>query len=61
MKKIKLAKHNVFTFTYLFINCHCIIIAGFIYYYLEKYQGKQKHLLPFCDTKLKQFLVSGIN
>ena len=38
-----------------------LLIAGFIYYYLEKYQGKQKHLLPFCDTKLIQFLVSGIN
>ena len=38
-----------------------LLIAGFIYHYLEKYQGKQKHLLPFCDTKLKQFLVSGIN
>ena len=46
--------------TFLLISI-ALLIAGFIYYYLEKYQGKQKHLLPFCDTKLKQFLVSGIN
>ena len=28
-KNKKLAKHNVFTFTYLFINCHCIINSWF--------------------------------
>ena len=26
-----------------------------MYYYLIEYQGKQKHLLPFRDTNLKQF------
>ena len=29
------------------------LIAVNIYCYLIKYQGKQKHLLPFHDTKLK--------
>ena len=32
-----------------------------IYYYLIKYQAKQKHLLPFHNTKLKQFCVGSIN
>ena len=32
-----------------------------IYCYLLKYRAKQKHLLPFHDTKLKQFCVGCIN
>ena len=30
-----------------------LLIAVSIYCYLIKYQAKQKHLLPFHDTKLK--------
>ena len=38
-----------------------LLIAVIIYCYVIKYQGKQKHLLPFHDTKLKQFCVGSIN
>ena len=37
------------------------MIAVSIYCYLINYQAKQKHLLPFRDTKLKQFCVGSIN
>ena len=33
-----------------------LLIAVSIYCYLIKYQAKQKHLLPFHDTKLEQIL-----
>ena len=32
-----------------------------IYGYLIKYQARQKHLLPFHDTKLKQIYINNIN
>ena len=32
-----------------------------IYFYLVKYRAKQKHLLPFYDTKLKQVYINNIN
>ena len=38
-----------------------ILIAVSIYYHVIKYWTKQKHLLPFLNTKLKQFCVSSIN
>ena len=38
-----------------------LLIAVSKYYYLIKYWTKQKHLLPFLNTKLKQFCVSSIN
>ena len=36
-----------------------LVIAVSIYCYLRKNQGKQKPLLPFHDTKLKQFCVGS--
>ena len=38
-----------------------LLMAVSIYYYLIKYWTKQKHLLPFLNTKLKQFRVGSIN
>ena len=38
-----------------------LLIAVSKCYYLIKYWTKQKHLLPFLNTKLKQFCVSSIN
>ena len=38
-----------------------LLIAVCIYCFLIKYKAKQKHLLPFHDTKLKQFCVDNIN
>ena len=38
-----------------------LLIAVSIYCYLIKYRAKQQHVLPFHDTKLKQFCVDSIN
>ena len=38
-----------------------LLIAVSIYCYVINYQTKQKHLLPFRDTKFKQFCVGSIN
>ena len=38
-----------------------LLIAVSIYCYLMKYQAKQRHLLPFHDTKLKQVYIDNIN
>ena len=38
-----------------------LLITASIYCYLIKYRAKQKHLLPFHDTKLKQFYIDNIN
>ena len=45
--------------TFLLITI-TLLIAVSIYCYLIKYLAKQKHLLPFGDTKLKQFCVGSI-
>ena len=37
---------------FMFVSIYCDLI---------KYQAKQKHLLPFHDTKLKQFCVGCRN
>ena len=46
--------------TFLLITI-TLLIAFSIYCYLIKYWSKQKHLLPFHNTKFKQFCVGGIN
>ena len=38
-----------------------LLIALCIYCFLKKYKAKQKHLLPFHDTKLKQISAGSIN
>ena len=38
-----------------------LLIAVSIYCYLIKYRAKQKHFLPFHDTKLKQAYINNIN
>ena len=38
-----------------------LLIAVSISCYLINYQAKKKHLLPFRDTKFKQFCVGSIN
>ena len=38
-----------------------LLIAFSVYCYLIKYRAKQKHLLPFNDTKLKQIYINNIN
>ena len=46
---------------YILITITSLLIAVSMYCYLIKYRVKQKHLLPFHDTKLKQFCVGSIN
>ena len=38
-----------------------LLIAVSIYCYLIKYRAKQRHLLQFHDTKLKQVYINNIN
>ena len=38
-----------------------LLIAVSIYCYLIKHRAKQKHLLPFYDTKLKEQPINNIN
>ena len=38
-----------------------LLIAVSIYCYLIKYRAKQKHLLPFHTTKLKQVYINNVN
>ena len=38
-----------------------LLIAVCIYCFVIEYRAKQKHLLPFHDTKLKQFCVGSVN
>ena len=46
---------------YILLTILLITISLFIYCYLIKYQVKQKYLLPFLDTKLKQVYMDNIN
>ena len=45
---------------FLLITITLLIVVS-LYCYLIEYQAKQKHLLPFRDTKLKQFCLGSIN
>ena len=45
-------KKNVY-FTFLFINCHSLLIAVSIYCYLIKNKGEQIHWVPFYVTNNK--------
>ena len=47
------------TFAFLLITI-ALLIAVSIYWYLTKYRAKQKHLLPFQDTKLNQVYIDNI-
>ena len=46
--------------TFLLITI-ALFIAVNIYWYLMKYRAKQKHLLPFHDTKLKEIHINNMN
>ena len=55
----KVARKTLFYFPFLITTRLLIVVS--IYCYLIKYRAKQKHLLPFHDTKLKQFCFGSIN
>ena len=57
MKKMQHVKYSIsiYLLTFLLITM-ALLVAGSIYCYLIKYEGKQKHLLPFhfTNNKLKK-------
>ena len=53
--------HNFFILLVFLLITIALLIAVSVYCYLIEYQAKQKHLLAFHVTKLKQFSVGSIN
>ena len=60
-KNITCKAHNFYVILPFLLITIAILIAISVYYYLIKYQAKQKHLLPFHDTKLKEVDINNIN
>ena len=60
-KNITCETQSFYVFIAFLLITISLLIAVGIYFYLIKYQGKQKHLLPFRNKKLKQFCVGSIN
>ena len=56
-KSIACKTQNVYILLAFLLITIAFLIAASIYCYLTKYQVKQKHLLPFEDTKLKQVII----
>ena len=53
-KNITCKTQNFYILLAFFLTAIALLIAVSIYCYLIKCQAKQKHSLPFHDTKLKQ-------
>ena len=53
--------HNFFILLVFLLITIALLIAASAYCYLIEHQAKQKHLLAFHVTKLKQFSVGSIN
>ena len=60
-KNIICRAQNLYILVFVSLIITTLLIAVSIYCYLIKYQAKQKDLLPFHNTKLKQFCVGSIN
>ena len=60
-KNITCKAQNFYILLVFLLNIITLLITVSVYCYLIKYQAKQKHLLPFRDTELKQFCVGSIN
>ena len=60
-KNITCKTQNLYVLLVFLLITIVLFIAVSIYYYLIKYQAKQKHLLPFHDTKLKEVDINNIN
>ena len=52
-KKVTSKPQNFYISLAFLLITIALLIADSIYCYLIKYHAKQKHLLPFHDTKLK--------
>ena len=60
-KKIWLVKHKISVLLAYLLIAITLWIAVSIYCYLIKCLAKEKHLLPFHDTKLKEVCINNIN
>ena len=60
-KKVTCKTQNFYILLAFLLITKALLIAFSIYFYLIKYRGKQKYLLPFHDTKLKQIYINNIN
>ena len=52
---------NFYILLVFLLTTIALLIAVSIYCYLINYQAKQKHLLPFHNTKLKKIHIDNIN
>ena len=60
-KKVTCKTQNFYVLLAFLLITIALLIAVSIYYCLIKYQAKQKHLLLFYDTKLKEVHIDNIN
>ena len=60
-KNVTYKAQNFYTLLVFLLITIALLIAVSINCYLIKYQAKQKHLLPFHDTKLKRIYIDNIN
>ena len=60
-KKVTHKTQNFYILLKFLLITIALLIAVSIYCYLIKYRAKQKHLLPFHDTKLKEFHINNVN
>ena len=60
-KNITCKAKNLYILVVFLLIAVTLLIAVSIYCYLIKYQAKQKHLLPFHDTKLKEVRINNKN
>ena len=59
-KNITCKTQNFFILLGFLLITISLLIAVSVYCHLMKYWAKQKHLLPFCDAKLKQVYINNI-
>ena len=52
---------NFYILLVFLLTTIALLIAVSIYCYLINYQAKEKHLLPFHNTKLKKIHIDNIN
>ena len=60
-KKVTCKTQNIYALLAFLLITTALLIAVSISCYLMKYRAKQKHLVPFHDTKLKQVFINNIN
>ena len=60
-KKVTCKRQDFYILLAILLITITLLLAVSVYCYLIKYQAKQKYLLPFHDTKLKQVNMNNIN